>query len=128
MYDHGSTGEKPGLLEAEGIDLIKWGMRLFANKLARTLRKGFSLDVVVEEHGVSSNTEEPRAAAALGSNTKIPVKCCKALRAGSSKKVTWSTAQLMWLYTDEYSMDNKQELGATLQLERSNQQHGNLVA
>jgi len=42
----------------------------------------------MEGDGDLSNRQEPGAADALGTNRNTPVKCCKGIRACSSKKVT----------------------------------------
>jgi len=45
------------------------------------------------------------------------VKYLKGIKGCSSKKVTWPKAQMKCLHTNEHSMDNKQELEATMLLE-----------
>jgi len=48
------------------------------------------------------------------------VKYLKGIKGCSSKKVTQLTAQLKYLYTNACSMDNEQELEATVLLESYN--------
>lgn len=42
FYDHGSTFDKPGLLGADRIHLMKWGKRVFANNLARLTKRALN--------------------------------------------------------------------------------------
>lgn len=71
--------------------------------------ENFKINLVGEWDEVLSNREEPQTADVLGANRETLVKCLKAVRACSSKNVTWLIVQLKCLYIDACSIDNKQE-------------------
>jgi len=67
---------------------------------------------------LKSYGEEPGAPEVIRANREAPVKYLRGIKGCSSKKVTWLTAQLKYLYTNTCSMGNRQEeLEATVLLE-----------
>ena len=67
---------------------------------------------------LKSYGNEPESLEVIEANRETPVKYLKEIKVCSSKKVTWPTAQLKCLYSNAYSMGNKQEeLEATMLLE-----------
>lgn len=58
---------------------------------------------------LNSQMDEPGAPEVIGDKRGIPMTYLTAMKVGCSIKVTWSTAQLKFLYINAHSMGNKHE-------------------
>jgi len=82
-----------------------------------THHQSFKIDLMGEQHVLLSD-KEPRNTVTLGSSREKHQICPRRLRGGSSEKVMWMIAQLKCLYTNVFSMGNRQEeMDTVMQLE-----------
>lgn len=79
--------------------------------------QSFKRDLLWEGYIFLSDIEEPRSTVTLGSSRGKHQICPRGLWGGSSKKVMWMIAQLKCLYTNAFSMGNRQEIDTMMQLE-----------
>ena len=78
-------------------------------KLGKHIKKNPAVHTEISAAHLKSYTDEPGAPEIIEANRETPVKYLKGIDGCSSKKVTWLTAQLKYLYTSAYSVGNKQE-------------------